>query len=74
MESSSIQGLMPAARETPPVVAKRFPIPSRPNIEAFRRFGIDEFEIPPGDDFAAMAQVSVFPSLLFSLLFLFRFC
>jgi hypothetical protein len=55
MESSGIQG-QPIARETP--VVERFPIASEPNIQAFRRFGIDEFDIPPGDDFAAMAQVS----------------
>jgi len=55
LESSGIQG-QPAATQTP--TAEKFPIASEPNIEAFRKFDVDEFDIPPGDNFVAMAQVS----------------
>ena len=36
----------------------RFPNARKPNYEAFRKFGIDEFEIPTGDEFEGMSQVS----------------
>lgn len=35
----------------------QLPIARRANYEAFRRFDIEEYDIPPSDDFAAMAQV-----------------
>jgi len=31
----------------------------RPNRDAFRRFDVDEFEIPMGDDFFGMTEVSI---------------
>ncbi|KAK4464619.1 hypothetical protein QBC42DRAFT_318159 [Cladorrhinum samala] len=56
LESSGIQG-QPAATQTP--TAEKFPIASEPNIEAFRKFDVDEFDIPPGDNFVAMAQMKI---------------
>jgi len=31
----------------------------RPNRDAFRKFDVDEFEIPMGDDFFGMTEVSI---------------
>ncbi len=36
----------------------RYPDARKPNYEAFRKFGVDEFEVPTGDDFEGITEVS----------------
>jgi len=44
-----------ATQETRPQT--RSPNATKPNYEAFRKFGVDEFEVPTGDDFEGTTEV-----------------